>query len=606
MSPWPAVALFIAVGVWSELPAQVQDEGAHYFPPVALLAEYEFTAGEDFKPLLAVSGTWVGSGGTFNSTSATTAIATIPSYEPRTAFEDDLKEISTGQFWFRARMLNQRSGSSTRVGIVYQYQDPDNFYEVSFSPGGSVFVRDVSNGVARTVATGTYSGGGQNKWFDVRIEWTATETIVWVNGLPVVRGIKQDGRTHGRVGVITRQTTAKFDRLLVTRAWGDQPFRESFSAGVPSWSVIRGNWSVVNGVYQNSAVQLGSITLLPIVVGIDNSSQTTAFTVRARMLNPYGGSGNRMGFVYKYPLPNVGGNHYGEIVFGADGIARVNDVETFGNPDGTQGVAVTESARAPYPGGRNQWFDVEFSGEALISPMENHDVINVSVNGTPVFTDLEVGQVWEGSIGLVTNWTPGRFDDVWFNHGGPPRLVTETFANDRSWAAHRGTWDVQGGVLNDRTVAERDIAYMKFLGAETDYNLRARMLNPYSGPGNRIGLIFSFDSLSGDYYEVVFAPTGQAYLNKFIQGQLTQVAAGTHTALGSNVWFNVELIRRGPHSTVKVNNRIVFENVPTAQLDGIGSGPRFGPEGIRSGLGLISHWAPARFDDLQLQDFLDR
>jgi hypothetical protein len=76
--------------------------------------------------------------------------------------------------------------------------------------------------------------------------------------------------------------------------------------------------------------------------------------------------------------------------------------------------------------------------------------------------------------------------------------------------------------------------------------------------------------------------------------------------LGSNVWFNVELIRRGPNSTVKVNNRIVFENVPTAQLDGIGSGARTGPEGIRSGLGLISHWAPARFDDLQLQDFLDR
>lgn len=31
-------------------------------------------------------------------------------------------------------------------------------------------------------------------------------------------------------------------------------------------------------------------------------------------------------------------------------------------------------------------------------------------------------------------------------------------------------------------------------------------------------------SWAGPYYEVVFAPTGQAYLNKFIQGQLTQVA----------------------------------------------------------------------------------
>jgi hypothetical protein len=304
------------------------------------------------------------------------------------------------------------------------------------------------------------------------------------------------------------------------------------------------------------------------------------------MLNPYGGSGNRMGFIYRYPTPGSGVDGYGEIVFGADGIARVNDVETFGNPP---------RATAPYPGGRNQWFDVEFSGQAFTSPMEGNDLINVSVNGTPVFTDLNVGTLWEGAIGLVTNWTPGRFDDVWFNHGGPARSVTQTFANDFSWVAHRGTWDVQGGVLNDRTVAANDIVYMRFFGATTDYNLSARMINPYGGPGNRIGLIFNFDSLTGDYYEAVFAPTGQAYLNKFIQGQLTQVAAGTHSALGSNVWFNVELVRRGPNATVKVNNRIVFENVVTAQLDG-----------ISSGLGVISHWAPARFDDLLLQDFLVR
>lgn len=572
MSRWPAFTLFIVVVVWSELPAQVQDEGSNYYPPVALLAQYDFTEGQFFKTLSAVSGTWATSAGTLNSTSTTTAIATIDSYIPQTVFHESLPEISAGKFWYRARMLNQRSGSSTRVGIVYQYQDAGNFYEVSFSPAGSVFVRDVSNGLATTVATGTYSGGGQNKWFDVEVEWTATETIVRANGLPVVRGIKQDGRTHGRVGVITRQTTAKFDRLLATREYGDPAFRESFSTGAPSWDVIKGNWSVVNGVYQNSAVQLGSITVLPIDVGVDNSSQTTAFTVRARMFNPYGGSGNRMGFVYNYPTRGNPGSSYGEIVFGADGIARVNGVAT-----------------APYPGGRNQWFDVEFRGAAFL---DGHDTINVSVNGTPVFTDLDIDRLG-GAIGLVTNWTPGRFDDVWFTHGGS-FVLSETFERDFFWSAQRGTWDTQGAVLNNRTAAANDIASMSW-GGSTDYTLSARMLNPYGGPGNRIGLIFNFDTLAGDYYEVVFAPTGQAYLNKFIQGQLTQVATATHSALGRNLWFNVELARRGPIATVKVNNQVVFENVPAAQLDSIGGH-----------VGVISHWAPARFDDLRLQDFLVR
>jgi hypothetical protein len=196
MSRWPALTLFIVLAVWSELPAQVQDESSNYYPPVARLAQYDFTEGQFFKTLSAVSGTWATSAGTLNSTSATTrAIATIDSYIPQTSFHENLTEISAGKFWYRARMLNQRSGSSTRVGIVYQYQDPGNFYEVSFSPTGSVFVRDVSNGVGRTVATGTYTGGGQNKWFDVQVEWTATETI---SGPTAFRSFEVSNRTGAR------------------------------------------------------------------------------------------------------------------------------------------------------------------------------------------------------------------------------------------------------------------------------------------------------------------------------------------------------------------------------------------------------------------------
>ena len=590
MSRWPAFTLFIAVAGWSELPAQVQDEGSNYYPPIAVLARHEFTEGQT---LGVVSGAWVASGGTFNSTATTRAIATIDSYIPQTVFHETLTEINAGKFFYRAAMLNQSSGGSTRVGIVYQYQDPGNFYEASLSPTGSVFVREVTNGLGKTVATGTYRGGGQNKWFDVEVAWTAAETIVLVNNVPVVRGIKQDRLTHGRAGVISRQTTAKFDRLLVTIEYGDPQFRESFSGGAPSWKVAKGNWSVVNGAYQNSAVQYGSITWLPINVGLDDSRQTSQFEVYARMFNPYGGSGNRMGFVHNYSSHD---GTYEEIVFGADGIARVNHVQTWVESDGTTKVNVTPGETAPYPWARNHWFDVRFAGHASIDGMNKID--QVSVNGTPVFTNLERNDL-RGPIGLVTNWTPGRFDDVWFSHHGFSR--TETF--DRQdptkppyWFSARGTWDAEGGVLNDRTVAANDIVYTSWQGS-TNYTVNARMLNPYRASGNRIGLIFGFDLATGNYYEVVFAPTGQASLNKFIQGQLTQVATATHSALGSNVWFNVELARRGPNATVKVNNQIVFENVPAAQLD----------NSIKRGrIGVISHWSPARFDDLRFEDFLPR
>ena len=591
MSHWIAFVLLLAVAVWSDLAAQVQDNPSNYRAPIAQLAQYEFFEGEP-ATLTPVSGTWANSAGTLNSSSTTRSIATIDFYYPQSPFFDLLAEISVPKFWYRARMLNQRSGSSTRVGLVYQYQDDRNFYEVSFSPTGSVLVRDVSNGVGTTAATGTYSGGGQNKWFDVQVEWTAAETIVRVNGFIVVRGIKQDGRTHGRVGVISRQTTARFDRLFVHRTWGDQEFRESFSVGAPPWQVIKGNWSVVNGVYRNSAIQHGSITLLPIFAGFDEDrSKTESFEVRARMLNPYGASGNRMGFIYNYRQEG-GSATYGEIVFGADGIARLNDVSTSVRSDGATELTVTPRETAPYPWTRNQWFDVRFWGTASIFE-EDDDTLNVSVNGTAVFSGVDIGTL-NGPLGLVTNWTPGRFDDVWFRHGATFSW-RETF--DREFPfffVRRGIWDDEGGVLNNRTAAANDIVYL-FYGGLTDYTLRARMLNPYGGPGNRIGLIFNFDTIADDYYEVVFAPTGQAYLNKFIQGQLTPVATGTHSALGSNVWFNVELARRGTNATVKVNNRLVFENVPVAQLDSIGGN-----------FGVISHWAPGRFDDLHFEDFVDR
>ena len=63
------------------LPAHADHDTIYfnYDSPVTVLARYEFTQGET---LGVVSGAWSTSGGTFNSTSTATAIATIDYYEP--------------------------------------------------------------------------------------------------------------------------------------------------------------------------------------------------------------------------------------------------------------------------------------------------------------------------------------------------------------------------------------------------------------------------------------------------------------------------------------------------------------------------------------------
>ena len=87
-------------------------------------------------------------------------------------------------------------------------------------------------------------------------------------------------------------------------------------------------------------------------------------------------------------------------------------------------------------------------------------------------------------------------------------------------------------MLNDRTVAANDIVYTSWQGS-TDYTVSARMLNPYRASGNRIGLIFGFDLATGELLRGGVRPHRSGALNKFIQGQLTQVATATHSALGS-------------------------------------------------------------------------
>src|SRR6185503_19414899 len=172
----------------------------------------------------------------------------------------------------------------------------------------------------------------------------------------------------------------------------------------------------------------------------------------------------------------------------------INFVQTLFGPGGSSIVQQEDSA--PYPGRRGEWFDVSFVGSS------EGGVIWVDVNGAPVFTGAATSGV-SGKVGLITHWTPGRFDDVWFCHLCPGSQ-TERFdnANTGVWFPKNGTWDTEGGVLNNRSAAANDIVYA-YKGRSTDYTLSARMLNPYGGPGNRIGMIFGIDFDAGDYYEVI-------------------------------------------------------------------------------------------------------
>jgi hypothetical protein len=288
------------------------------------------------------------------------------------------------------------------------------------------------------------------------------------------------------------------------------------------------------------------------------------------MLNPYGNRGNLVGIVFD-------SNHsdsYNEVVFSPLGVAQLRRV--VGNT-----IQVLNSA--PHTGGRNAWFEVTFTLSATGS-------VSVNVNGEPVFAN-EVVPLFVGkpeTLALITHWTPGRFDDFSFRFDPPVRTSLQTFDGPISTQEIRsGTWDTQGGTLNTLAVGGADIALPGLISAQTDYRYRGRLLNRYGHSGNRVGLVFSYSSRE-DYLEAVFAPTGQAYLNLIMEGTRYLLATGTQ-AVPRNVWFDVEIIRKGTTATVTVNGKPTFQNVQVGQLGG-------------GFLGVVSRFTKGSFDNLATKE----
>jgi hypothetical protein len=216
----------------------------------------------------------------------------------------------------------------------------------------------------------------------------------------------------------------------------------------------------------------------------------------------------------------------------------------------------------------------------------------------------------DGGVGLVTHWAPGKFDDVSYDNTGTFHPLSQTFAGalPTGWAIS-GTWDTTGGTLNDTSAKANDIVATNCHCWNTDISYHAKLLNQYGASGNLVGVIYNYQRTpppgggtssggdpdpygvlyAGDYYEVVFSPTGQAFMNKVLNGVRYRVASGTHT-VPRNTWFDVELLRQGTNTTVKVNGATIFDKVPQT------------PPSWKGDVGVISHWSKAKFDDLTITD----
>jgi hypothetical protein len=543
-----------------------------FSPPTATVHDQDFEGVHGIPALWQVGlGTWQADGQTYNSTAATAAAVTTlfeyQTFDPTGPSTTD--HVRWSDVTFAARLRNQQGGAAALVGLVYAYLDPSNYYEVAFSAPGVAYLRRMIRGNMQTLAAATYAGGGQRVWFAVEVQRSDGTTSVRVNGVPVFTEVVQDSG-GGQVGFSTYNTTGKFNKLKITFPFGQQPVTETFSDGVADgFSSPQGTFVVSNGTFVDTAVHQTGMAFAPVDLSGGGANTIFAYTMHARLLNPYGGSGNLIGIMFD----SSSDGSYREVVFSPTGVAQLRQVNA-------RTIEVLKSA--PHTVGRNTWFDVTLSVSTF--------GVLVNINGNHLLShEVELLSSLPDTLALITHWTPGRFDDFKFApHARPIPESLQTFNGPLAEGeVQSGTWDTQGGTLNNLSAGVADIVLPGRIGASTDYRYKGRLVNLYGASGNLVGLVFSYDSAE-DYLEAVFAPTGQAYLNLTMEGTRYRLATGSHT-VPRNVAFDVEVIRKGTTATVTVNGHPTFQNVQVGQL-GFGA------------LGVVSHWAKGRFDNLATKE----
>lgn len=518
-----------------------------------------------------LSGNWRIANGEFvNSSAGALSIATVPEYDMQLAGE--VPDSLGGDFSLDVYTLIVSSAANARVGVVFDFAGPSNYHEVTVSATGSAQLRSRIGSVSSTVATATAAAPGANRWIHIELVRSNGRSTVRIDGVPVFANVLQDGLPEGDVGVITRNTSARFDDLDALSFGRQDPYIEDFNDGDANrWEPLSGTWSATSNEYRNSAVVATSITKAPVygMWEVGERPFLSSYTFKVRMLNPYGASGNLVGVAWVGSAAD-----YTEAVFSPTGQARLNRV--------SNGVRTTIASASYLGGSQNRWFEVEV-GHNGVEP-EFNPVGYIKVNGVPIFDVAP--NLFEGVPALITHWSPARFDDVRAAQNFF-RPVLENFESDEPlrFLSPR-TWTISDGTMNNSTIVAASRATVqdhRDWRDLADIEFRARMINRFGSSGNRVG--FTYGERGPVYYEAVFSPTGVAHLRKVVKDVPIPIATAQFEGGERGQWFDAQLIQIGDRTTVKINGAMVFDNVPQ-------------PDAVGGGLGFVAHWTNASIDDV--------
>jgi len=146
------------------------------------------------------SGTWVAEGKQYHHSS--TDGIDISVYDGTTFYN----------FTYTARI---KPDWGNIFGLVFNYVDNKNYYLIEFGNDKSAKLTEIKNGSGKTLASGSYTGGGQGVYSSVKIINNGKSTSVDVNGKNVFNGIATTAFRYGKIGLYAWWQPVWYDDIEV-------------------------------------------------------------------------------------------------------------------------------------------------------------------------------------------------------------------------------------------------------------------------------------------------------------------------------------------------------------------------------------------------------
>jgi hypothetical protein len=313
-------------------------------------------------------------------------------------------------FSVSAELFPEWRASGNTFGLVFNYLNSNNFYEIRLNALGTLMLNKVVNGTRTMIQSARYEVPQFRVPLIVVMLKSGSDIDVRVHsiGAPAEFQIHaQDASlSRGRAGAFASWNKVRVDEFSIrqTQFWGTTVSRFDTAAG---WTPAAGSWLADAGVYRNTSNQLAAISLA------ESPIFARRYAIHTDMNFQWSGSGNRGGVVYDY----VDANNYRAALMRAvkvvNGIPQGGGIELIEVRNGVRtSVPVVQPAVPVFIAG--QW--------ARLSVIRFGDVTSVRAtcrDPPPLATcgefhaDLtQTELVGRKRAGLLASWNLVRFDDA--------------------------------------------------------------------------------------------------------------------------------------------------------------------------------------------------